>query len=925
MEFLSVPFHFISTFALSIAAAGGVWMAVTHPSLVPRGLLRIFFAVGWGLLGLAEAAHGSLLIGSEIDQATLALRAGAYALLVGSLFSPRRTGPEAVAFAPAAAMPTFLAAAGAWLAMRSRLEERSRLAVAFLLLAGSEVALGQGVAEETARRDTLWYLGHALRLTAAAAIGAWMWQGFRRSVRVRFVAAFVVLLFLVVAIVAGAMTQVFAGNVRSQALDEAAREGEAQKQIIREQSRDAVQDAKQVASADDIRVAASVRDPILGDLARRLESPGGVFEASDFLAFLAPDGVILAYSSTGSEGEPPPIDDIDATSLAGTEIAVSALSGTQAGSIDALGANKLAIVGAFPINNPPGVDPPGQPIGIAGAVAVGQVIDESYLVTQSERAGVEFSVAVPQGVLATTLPTGQGLLGGDLSAVFEGGGTLARETTVAFDDFFSAFVPLEREDGQVIGALVVSEPSEVLEVTQRNVGQLLFLLVLAAAAVAVVLAYVTASRITSPILRLTDAAQRVREGDLTGRVNVEAADEIGTLGGAFNEMTESIGKLTGDLRRAADEEFELRSRLQTILQSMSDGVIAVDSEAKIVAFNREAERIFGTNAESALGQSARQVVRLLDAAGSTPEVPLFSLQRGSVSELYAVGGGNGARIPVAMTSAPITDDDGEVVGAVALVRDMTPELEVERMKTEFLSNISHELRTPLTPIKGYTELLRRKSVPRKQQVAFLESIQSSVGRLERIVEMLIDVSSMEAGRLAPKTAPVDLDSTTADLVERWKSSFPKHRFQRTGFRGLPPVNADERLLPRAIDELIDNAVKFTPKGGKVGVTAEVESSRNGALARISVTDQGPGMTKEQIEQIFQEFYQADASATREFGGLGLGLGFVRRIVEAHGGKLEAESRPGKGSRFSILVPVSPDGPRSTSRKSRPKSIKKGRR
>src|SRR5205807_9439467 len=142
--------------------------------------------------------------------------------------------------------------------------------------------------------------------------------------------------------------------------------------------------------------------------------------------------------------------------------------------------------------------------------------------------------------------------------------------------------------------------------------------------------------------------------------------------------------------------------------------------------------------------------------------------------------------------------------------------------------------------------------------------------------------------------PFNLDRATADLVSKWEESAPKHSFERTGFESLPSVAGDPRLLPRAIDELIDNAVKFSPDGGPISIQGEIDTQRP-TRVRVSVTDHGIGITAEQMSQILQDFVQVDASETRASGGLGLGLGYVRPIIEAHAGELEGESAPGGGS------------------------------
>jgi PAS domain S-box-containing protein len=456
------------------------------------------------------------------------------------------------------------------------------------------------------------------------------------------------------------------------------------------------------------------------------------------------------------------------------------------------------------------------------------------------------------------------------------------------------------------------------------VGRTLFLLALLTVGIALVLSSVSGSRITQPIRELTSAARRIREGDLEARVERATQDEVGTLGEAFNEMTGSLARMTEELREAAQEEFRLRSQLETVLQSMSDGVVAVDAQGKVVVLNREAERILGTTFSEAGKKAISEVLEVTDGATGEPiDLPLYERRSGAAQGVVN-DSSDGHQTHVAISSAPITSDEGEVMGAVGVVRDLTREIEIEKMKTEFLSNISHELRTPLTPIKGYAGMLRRRDLPHERVVGFANSIEQSTTRLERIVDMLVDVAAMQAGRLLPSVGELDLDQATADLISRWQPLAPNHRFERRGFRGLGAVQADERLLIRALNELIDNAVKFTPEGGKITVRGETEGSEGDRDLRLSVIDRGIGIPQDRLEEITEDFVQVDASETRAFGGLGLGLAYVRRIVGAHGGSLEIESEESKGSRFTIVLPsaVAPSRRRARKKAKKKKASKK---
>jgi signal transduction histidine kinase len=240
---------------------------------------------------------------------------------------------------------------------------------------------------------------------------------------------------------------------------------------------------------------------------------------------------------------------------------------------------------------------------------------------------------------------------------------------------------------------------------------------------------------------------------------------------------------------------------------------------------------------------------------------------------------------------------------------MRRELEIERAKTEFLSNISHELRTPLTPIKGYAEMLRRdQQMPAARQLApdkrraFLDGILESSERLERTVDILVNFAAMEAGRLVLRTEPVDSANLVHEVCERWRSRSGVHRVEEL-VNGRPRVLADRRLLERSIDELVDNAVKFSPEGGVVTVRAELIGAGDGRAVEISVSDEGIGIAPADFDRIFTDFSQIDGSATRRYGGLGLGLPFVQRVVAAHGGTLTATSEPGRGSTFTMELPV----------------------
>jgi len=225
------------------------------------------------------------------------------------------------------------------------------------------------------------------------------------------------------------------------------------------------------------------------------------------------------------------------------------------------------------------------------------------------------------------------------------------------------------------------------------------------------------------------------------------------------------------------------------------------------------------------------------------------------------------------------------------------------MKREFLSNVSHELRTPLTPIIGYSELMTRRQVPAPKAKEFAASILDSARRLERIVAMLVDFSAIEGGRLQMDLEALPLSTLLREGMNGWKERSPKHRFSVRAPKSLPPAMVSPMLFRRIVSELIDNAVKYSPRGGRVAITAGEASGSGRRMLEVTVSDQGIGIEPDDLARIFQDFRQVDASDTRTFGGLGLGLTLVKRLVEAHGGTISADGRPGKGSAFRFTVPA----------------------
>ncbi|HVF06049.1 MAG TPA: ATP-binding protein, partial [Frankiaceae bacterium] len=457
------------------------------------------------------------------------------------------------------------------------------------------------------------------------------------------------------------------------------------------------------------------------------------------------------------------------------------------------------------------------------------------------------------------------------------------------------FEAIRSENGDLVAVLALSAESDVILGTQRRVLASLFLGTVAVALLVGLLAVALGRRIVRPVTQLTLAASRVRRGDLDVRTEVRSTDELGQLSRTFDAMTESLSASNESLRRAADEEAALRGRLETVLDSIGDGLVTTDARNVVTGVNRAGRELLGATEADVVGRPVVEVLAGTSAAGEPLLGALGERSTGRIGRLERADGGS---VPVALAATPLRGDEGHVV----VVRDMTREHEVERMKTEFLSNVSHELRTPLTPIRGYAEILhRRPDLPADKTLMYAGSILESSVRMSRVVDLLVDVAALEAGRVEPNVAAVPVAAFVDERLEAWRKREPKREFRRRVAAKLPDLLIDPQWVAKAYDELVDNAVKYS--AGPVSLTASLTD--DGERVRLTVRDTGAGIPDDRRAALFTAFEQVDGSATRAVGGLGLGLSFVRRVADDFDLDVVVESTLGKGSAFSLEVPVAP--------------------
>jgi two-component system sensor histidine kinase VicK len=460
-------------------------------------------------------------------------------------------------------------------------------------------------------------------------------------------------------------------------------------------------------------------------------------------------------------------------------------------------------------------------------------------------------------------------------------------------------------------ALVTATSTAAIQEARADVFQLLFLIAAGGAALAVVFTAVAGERIGSGLSRLTAAAGEVTQGNLAVTADVRSDDELGVLSNAFDSMTGSLRRMTADLRDAVDDEARLRARMEAVVGGMGEALVAVDERGDVTDFNAAAEVLAGVPAAKAIGRPAGHVLRLVTEDGDDPVsrlgVPGADGWTASAYFLHS----SGLEVPVVVSAGALLDTNGGVAGVVYVLRDVRREREVERVKSELLANISHELRTPLTPIKGYAQLLRSKDVPPENVRRFATEIEKASANLERVVVQLVNFAAMSAGRYEVRTELTVVRELVDRVVGQWSERIDPdvHPITRRVSRSVPKVWLDRQEIEHALNELLDNAVKYSPDGGRIEVAATAGPGLDGRQAvRISVADRGVGIPADRLEDVAEDFIQADGSSTRTFGGLGLGLALASRIARAHGGELELTSTTGRGTTATLVLPVDrPDG------------------
>ena len=453
-----------------------------------------------------------------------------------------------------------------------------------------------------------------------------------------------------------------------------------------------------------------------------------------------------------------------------------------------------------------------------------------------------------------------------------GVGWSLRESASAGDR--ELYVAVRAPPGVARVAMTTRDLAAIAGGAQRDVATATLIAVL----LALILTIQFARSVSRPIIALRDVAARLATGDLAQRPQLSAAGEVGDLADALSRMAEQL-----EARLAALTAEE--SLTSAVLESLNEGVVAVDAGGNVIRMNQRARALLPPAASVAATHLPRD--RVLREA-------LESARRGEVTEPLE---GTVAGRTMTVMARPLGDG-----GAVLTLLDTTALRKLETVRRDFVANVSHELRTPLTLVGGFAETLVEQHEPGSQEHRFAEVIRTNALRMQRIVDDLLVLSRIESGGWVPSPRDVLVASVAAEVRDAARAE--AERLRVTIVSELPEtlhVFADPTAVRQVLGNLLSNAVRHAP-GGRVTVFGRVEP--DGATA-LGVRDTGSGIAAGHLPRIFERFYRADPGRSRDEGGTGLGLAIVKHLVEAHGGQVRAESAPGQGTTVTAVFPAAP--------------------
>ncbi|MDK8501915.1 cell wall metabolism sensor histidine kinase WalK [Aerococcus sp. UMB1112A] len=409
----------------------------------------------------------------------------------------------------------------------------------------------------------------------------------------------------------------------------------------------------------------------------------------------------------------------------------------------------------------------------------------------------------------------------------------------------------------------------------------------------IVLAFLISTGITRPLKAMKDQAEKIADGDFNGQVQVYSDDEIGNL-------AESINYLSVRVKEAQESTESERQRLDSVLKHMTDGVMATDRRGRIILTNRKALDFISASEEEVMGHSIMEVLKLQDRY-------TFRKLFDSNDEILIDMSTPDQESVIKGEYSIIQRDSGFISGLVWVLTDVTEREKIECDRRQFVSNVSHELRTPLTSVRSYSEALADGAIADQDlAVEFLGVIQNETDRMIRMIGDLLHLSNMDSGKEQLNFELVSFTALVSHVLDRFDMMMQSGQFGTdrsfTIVRELTGddyfVEIDQDRMTQVIDNIINNAIKYSPDGGTI--TVRLMSTHNEVT--LSVQDQGLGVPQKSIPHLFDRFYRVDKARSRAQGGTGLGLAIAKEVIEMHHGRIWVNSIENKGSTFFVSLP-----------------------
>ncbi len=471
----------------------------------------------------------------------------------------------------------------------------------------------------------------------------------------------------------------------------------------------------------------------------------------------------------------------------------------------------------------------------------------------------------------------------DLNRLFENHVIIDRGHHALFDvPVISVGVPVASND-RLLGGVFLFSPIKPIDDVVSSVRRLMIYAGIGSILLAAFVGMIISRTISKPLMEMKKAVKQMKEGDFDVKVEANTEDEMAELGQAFNALSQSLKASITELSREKD-------KFERVVNNMVEGVLAVDGNNKVILVNAKLTNMLEVSKDNLIGldfSRDKQFSDLLDVIKRVRKTRDEKVVEVHLSD----------ELTVLIHGSPLADESN---GVILIFHDVTEMNKVEKLRQEFVGNVSHELRAPLTIIQGYAEAIMDKVAKDKDTEAkYLSNIVDESQRLNRLVTDLLDLSQIQAGGKAPMKRPVTVGKMIGRAVSAFEDQSQEKRINISVDLepDIPNVEVDSDMIYQSLINLLSNALRYSPEGDIVKVGAR----KRGDYVEISISDNGPGIPKEDIPRVWERFYKADQARSRGQGGTGLGLAIVKSIIEAHGGKVSVESR--NGDTFRIYLPL----------------------